>query len=164
MSSLWKRMRMSDLELLREWCHTADHRHYGDAKITQAVTRLIVMSLFHEKWMCANAQRSLQAVCVCVCHTLMLYQGSSLLLITQDSSEPRGEGQVNAWTHTHTKNRNTHQLEEPIRHTENVLCLIWFAPKVNYLRELIDFMSTKVQYAKAVWVISTGVHKKKKTT
>lgn len=78
MSSPWKRMRMSDLELLRQWCHTADHRHYRDAKITQAVTRLIVMSLFHEKWMCANAQRGLQAVCVYVCHTLMLYQGSPL--------------------------------------------------------------------------------------
>lgn len=33
---------------------------------------------------------------------------------------------------------------------KNLLCLIWFAQKVNYLRELIDFMSTKVEYAKAV--------------
>lgn len=98
MSSLWKQMRMSDLKLWREWCHTADCRHYRDAKITQAATGLIVMSLFHEKWMCANAQRSLRAVCVCVWHILTLYQGSPVSLITQDSFRPRGEGQVNAWT------------------------------------------------------------------
>lgn len=47
-----------------------------------------------------------------------------------------------------------------LTHTKkNVLSLIWIAQKVNYLRELIDFMTLTVQYAKALWVISTGVWK-----
>lgn len=122
MSSLWKQMRMSDLKLWREWCHTADRRHYRDAKITQAATKLIVMSLFHEKWMRANAQRSLRAVCVC--HTLMLYQGSPVSLITQDSFKPWGEGQVNAWTQK-IRITPSNAEKEKKKKKKNAACLIW---------------------------------------
>lgn len=96
--------------------------------------------------------RGVFRLCVRVRHTLMLYQGSPLSLITKDSSELWGEGQVNAWTQKYTSAHLTHK--------KKVLCLIWIAQKVNYLRELIDFMSMTVRYAKAVWVISTGVWKK----
>lgn len=49
----------------------------------------------------------------------------------------------------HTK-KYTSVREARLTHTKIVLYLIWFARKVNYLRELIDFMSMKVEYAKAV--------------
>ena len=91
---------------------------------------------------------------LCAHHTLMLYQGSPLSLITQDSSELWGESRVNAWTHTCTDAKKKKKKKASVRAAQlthkNVLCLIWFARKVNYLRELIDFMSTKVEYAKAV--------------
>lgn len=124
-------------------------------KITQAVTGLIVMSLFHEKWMRANAQRVLQAVCVwvCVSHTNVLSSLSSVS--NHPRLEPQGEDQVNAWT----QRKNTYTQ----RHIKNVPCPIWIAQKVNYSRELIDFMSTKVQDAKAEWVISTRAAKKQLT-
>lgn len=48
------------------------------------------------------------------------------------------------------KKKKKHTSVRTALHTKNVLCLIWFALKVNYLRELIDFMSTEIQYAKAV--------------
>lgn len=38
----------------------------------------------------------------------------------------------------------------PSNPQKSVLRLCWIAQKVNYLRELIDFMSMTVQYAKAV--------------
>lgn len=40
---------------------------------------------------------------------------------------------------------------------KNVFSLFGFPQKVNYLEELIDFMSTKVEYAKTVRVIRTAV-------
>lgn len=36
------------------------------------------------------------------------------------------------------------------RRRKKALCLFQIAQKVNYLRELIDFMSMTVEYAKAV--------------
>lgn len=86
--------------------------------------------------------RGVFRLCVRVRHTLMLYQGSPFSLITKT---PPGHGVRAKLMPEHKKIHIS-----PSNPQKSVLRLCRIAQKVNYLRELIDFMSMTVQYAKAV--------------